>query len=201
MLAVDDAVTVRATVAMNTHAPPRADGALAADADERVRMLLARKLATIAPLLGKPGHGGFEEQALRVLTKLVEDEAVRVRATIAEIVKEMADVPKALIIQLARDTALPVSEPVIRLVSACDLAAGSASTATFEARSASAILGSIPGYSAVEAPKWRTARAERRAGKAGCRPKRLSVRDGSHSGVPKGFDQNGPLLRREVLKY
>src|SRR3546814_3559893 len=33
------------------------------------------------------------------------------------------------------------------------------------------------------------------------RSKDLSVRDGSHLGVPKGFDQNGPLLRREVWKY
>src|SRR3546814_17781983 len=61
--------------------------------------------------------------------------------------------------------------------------------------------GSKPNHQAVEAPKWRTARAERRAGKAGCLSKRLSARDGSHLDVPKGFDQNGPLLRREVLKY
>ncbi|WOF45567.1 hypothetical protein KNJ79_13925 [Sphingopyxis indica] len=54
---------------------------------------------------------------------------------------------------------------------------------------------------AVEAPKWRTARGERRAGKAGCLSKRLAPRDGSHLGVPKGFDQNGPLLRQEALKY
>src|SRR3546814_5197714 len=44
-------------------------------------------------------------------------------------------------------------------------------------------------------------RAERRAASAGCPCKRLSGRDGSHLGVPKEFDQNGPLLRRDVLKY
>src|SRR3546814_16604732 len=41
----------------------------------------------------------------------------------------------------------------------------------------------------------------RSAGKAVCLSKGLSVRDGSHLDVPKGFDQNGPLLRREVSKY
>src|SRR3546814_2902747 len=62
-------------------------------------------------------------------------------------------------------------------------------------------LGSVLDYSGVEAPKWRTDRAERRAARAGCPCKRLSGRDGSHLGVPKEFDQNGPLLRRDVLKY
>src|SRR3546814_6791257 len=65
----------------------------------------------------------------------------------------------------------------------------------------SRMSGSVLSSSVVEAPKWRTDRAERRAGKAGCLSKDLSVRDGSNLGVPKGFDQNGPLLRREVWKY
>ncbi|MPS67653.1 MAG: hypothetical protein E2586_04055 [Novosphingobium sp.] len=55
--------------------------------------------------------------------------------------------------------------------------------------------------STIEAPKWQTARAEADAGRAGCPSKAASVRDGSHLGVPSGFDQNGPSLRREVLKY
>src|SRR3546814_20873893 len=65
----------------------------------------------------------------------------------------------------------------------------------------SRMSGSVLSSSVVEAPKWRTDRAERRAGKAGCLSKGLSVRDGSHLDVPKGFDQNGPSLRREVSKY
>jgi hypothetical protein len=39
-----------------------------------------------------------------------------------------------------------------------------------------------------------------RAGEAGRLSKRAFVRDGSHSGVPQGFDQNGPLPRHEGLK-
>src|SRR3546814_20649557 len=65
----------------------------------------------------------------------------------------------------------------------------------------SRMSGSVLSSSVVEAPKWRTDRAERRARKAGCLSKGLSVRNGSHLNVPKGCDHNGPLLRREVSKY
>lgn len=54
--------------------------------------------------------------------------------------------------------------------------------------------------SAVEALKWRTYRAEVPAAGAGCPCKGASVREGSHFSVPAGFDQNGPLLRQNVLK-
>ncbi|WP_395390906.1 hypothetical protein WBP07_10100 [Novosphingobium sp. BL-8A] len=53
----------------------------------------------------------------------------------------------------------------------------------------------------IEAPKWRTTRAEGTAGRAGCPSKVPLVRDGSHLGVPSGFDQNGPSLCQEALKY
>jgi hypothetical protein len=62
-------------------------------------------------------------------------------------------------------------------------------------------LGSGPINRAIEASKWRTYRAKVVAGKAGCLSKIALVRDGSHFVVPKGFDQNGPELRRIVLKY
>jgi hypothetical protein len=52
----------------------------------------------------------------------------------------------------------------------------------------------------IEAAKWRTYRAEMRAAKAGCLCKRISVRDGSHFAVPKGFDPKGPSLRWIGLK-
>ena len=61
-------------------------------------------------------------------------------------------------------------------------------------------LGSGPINPAFEVPEWRTYRTDRGAGEAGCLSKDLSVRDGSHSGVPQGFDQNGLLLRWIVLK-
>ena len=50
-----------------------------------------------------------------MLAELVEDEAVRVRAAIADVVKDMPQAPRELILRLAHDSAVPVSEPVIRL--------------------------------------------------------------------------------------
>ncbi len=44
-LASDPLIVVRAAVAMNSSAPPDVDEALATDPDERVRVLLARKVA------------------------------------------------------------------------------------------------------------------------------------------------------------
>ena len=112
-LAGDVSVRVRATVAMNPAAPPDADRALAADPDERVRALLARKLATLTPGLPDDARSRLRQQAFETLTALVEDEAIRVRAAIADAVKDMPDASKALILRLARDTAIMVAEPVI----------------------------------------------------------------------------------------
>jgi uncharacterized protein (DUF2336 family) len=114
-LAADPAVTVRAAVAMNLAAPAHADRLLSTDADERVRTLLARKLAALIPSIQPRARSTLETQAYATLAALVEDEAVRVRAAIAEVVKDMPGAPRELILRLARDSALPVSEPVIRL--------------------------------------------------------------------------------------
>ncbi|WP_156309700.1 hypothetical protein [Novosphingobium sp. AAP93] len=66
---------------------------------------------------------------------------------------------------------------------------------------AAQILGSKLNQGAFEAAKWRTDRAKVPAGKAGCLSKGTLARDGSHLVAPKGFDQNGPLLRWEGLRY
>lgn len=114
-LAADPSVTVRAAVAMNLGAPVTVDRVLADDSDERVRILLARKVAGLMPDLTGAEQARLRQQALDTLSALVADEAVRVRAAIADVVKEMPDIPRELILRLAQDTAIPVSEPVIRL--------------------------------------------------------------------------------------
>jgi uncharacterized protein (DUF2336 family) len=114
-LACDADVTVRAAVAMNPATPAGADALLAADADERVRALLARRLAALLPSLGRLSCLHLQDQVLATLAGLVEDEAVRVRAAITEVVASMKEAPRALILRLARDAEVPVSEPVIRL--------------------------------------------------------------------------------------
>ena len=111
-LAHDPALIVRSAVAMNPTAPPAAQNALATDEDERVRAILARRLAALAPTLDRNALG---RHSARVLASLAMDEAVRVRAAVADIVKEMPDAPRELILRLAHDAALPVAGPVLRL--------------------------------------------------------------------------------------
>ena len=113
-LATDSSVTVRATLAMNPSAPPDANAALARDPDERVRALLARKLCSLAPSLSGKAHARLRRETQETLMALAEDEAVRVRAVIADVVKDLADVPRALILRLAHDRSETVCEPVIR---------------------------------------------------------------------------------------
>ncbi|MBN9511547.1 MAG: DUF2336 domain-containing protein [Alphaproteobacteria bacterium] len=114
-LAGDPSVMVRAAVAMNAVAPAQAHRILAADRDERVRALLAGKLAALVPTASQPDRSALAEQALAMLADLIEDEAVRVRTAIADVVKEMPQAPRELILRLAHDSALSVADPVIRL--------------------------------------------------------------------------------------
>ncbi len=114
-LARDEAITVRASLALNQAAPPGADAILAQDIDERVRTLVARKLALLLPGMAAPGRARMGDRVIDVLERLVADEAVRVRAAIADVVKDMSTAPRDLILRLAADTALPVAEPVLRL--------------------------------------------------------------------------------------
>lgn len=115
LLASDDSTMVRAALAMNPATPPQANRALARDADERVRTLLARKLASLLPGLSSYTQTALQDQAREMLTALVADEAERVRAAIAEVVKEMPEAPREVILRLAQDLSVMVSEPVIRL--------------------------------------------------------------------------------------
>jgi len=114
-LASDPAVTVRAAVAMNPAAAGDVDMVLARDRDERVRTLLARKLASLVPGLADADRDALRERALATLHQLVSDEAVRVRQAIADVLKDMPQAPRSIILQLARDTATAVFDPVVRL--------------------------------------------------------------------------------------
>ena len=114
-LARDGAVTVRAAVAMNPSTPADTDGWLAGDPDERVRALLARKLADLIGNSAAQDNDGMLQQAQASLARLAEDTAVRVRACIADALAFMPHAPRALILRLAHDCAISVSDPVLRL--------------------------------------------------------------------------------------
>ena len=112
-LASDPSATVRATLALNPAAPAAVNAMLAKDTDERIRVLLARKLASLMPGLTGEARMSLREQAYETLTTLVADEAVRVRAAIAAELKALPNAPRALILRLAQDAAIMVAEPVI----------------------------------------------------------------------------------------
>ncbi|MGH7071522.1 MAG: DUF2336 domain-containing protein [Acetobacteraceae bacterium] len=114
-LARDPSITVRAAVAMNTAAPIGADKLLSADHDERVRALLAGKLATLLPGLAELARQELRDHVFATLSTLVEDEAERVRMAIAEAVAGMPEAPRALILKLTADSSVNVLDPVIRL--------------------------------------------------------------------------------------
>lgn len=113
-LAGDAAFAVRAAVAANAGTPPQADRVLATDEDPRIRAILGRKGAGLAPSLGGGAQDRLRRLAWETLCRLAEDAAAVVRAMIAEEVKAMPDAPRDLVLRLARDTAMAVAEPVIR---------------------------------------------------------------------------------------
>jgi uncharacterized protein (DUF2336 family) len=80
-----------------------------------MRIALARRLAALAPGLSASEQTRLQAQAIETLSGLVADESVRIRAAIADVVKDMPDAPRALILRLARDLETPVFEPIIRL--------------------------------------------------------------------------------------
>lgn len=114
-LASDSSITVRAALALNETAPAQVNQLLAKDRDQRVRILLARKLAALVPGLSPVQQARLHQETWDALNALVADEASRVRVIIADAVKELPDAPRELIRRLAQDPDLSVYEPVIRL--------------------------------------------------------------------------------------
>ncbi len=113
-LAADASVMVRASLALNPAVTAETNAALAGDADARVRALLARKLGLLVPSLSAAAQSRLRQQTLDTLTLLAADETVRVREAIADVVKELPEAPREMILRLAHDTEAAVCEPVIR---------------------------------------------------------------------------------------
>ncbi|PWS36474.1 hypothetical protein DFH01_15095 [Falsiroseomonas bella] len=114
-LAADPAPEVRAAVAANAATPPQAGLLLAEDAETEVREALARRIGRLAPGLTAAAQDRLARMTGAILGRLVEDAAVAVRAALSDAVAGLPDAPRDLILRLARDTALPVAEPVLRL--------------------------------------------------------------------------------------
>jgi hypothetical protein len=113
-LAHDPSVTVRASLALNPALPEQVVAILAADTDARVRTILGRKLATLAPTLTNETRQQVQQDAVARLTAMVAEAGQRVRANISEAVRAMPDGPREIILRLAHDPAVMVCEPIIR---------------------------------------------------------------------------------------
>ncbi len=113
-LAADPSITVRAAVAMNAAFAPSAHDRLVADSDERVRALLAGKIARLLPGLSGAEHAAAQAHVERTLSALAGDAAERVRIALSEALVSMPEAPRAVVLALARDPVLTVSGPIVR---------------------------------------------------------------------------------------
>lgn len=113
-LAEDPSPKVRSRIAANASAPRQADLKLAQDENEGVRETLAEKLVRVAPGLGFDEQDKLRRATYDALSTLAKDQAVRVRLTLAEALKEVADAPPDVIRRLAWDVEAAVATPVLR---------------------------------------------------------------------------------------
>jgi uncharacterized protein (DUF2336 family) len=123
-LAEHGAPATRAAVAANIAAPPKVNRLLAADDDENVRIELAIKIARLIPGLSAEEGGRIFAMTVETLEFLAGDSAVRVRAVLAEEIKNLPNVPKHVVTALARDLEYVVAAPVLEyspLLSDADL--------------------------------------------------------------------------------
>ncbi|MEI9995896.1 MAG: DUF2336 domain-containing protein [Rhizomicrobium sp.] len=123
-LAANGAPATRRAVAANSAAPARANRHLADDEDEDVRAELARKIARLMPSLSPAENAHVHALTVETLERLARDQVVRVRAILAEEIKELDCVPRMIVLTLARDLSELVAAPILEyspLLSDADL--------------------------------------------------------------------------------
>lgn len=111
--ATDKSTDVRKAVAVNCGTPLQADRILAEDVDENVRVELARKIGRLVPELDSQENARLAEIVIEILEILARDELPRVRALIADELKNADNVPKSLVMQLATDLEDIVAAPIL----------------------------------------------------------------------------------------
>ena len=113
-LANDPATTVRAAVALNPVTEAATDAQLVRDTDDRVRALLAGKMARLLPGLSGRERSAAQTHVHGMLRILADDAAVRVRIAMAEALTTVTNAPRDVLVKLARDPAVVVSDLVVR---------------------------------------------------------------------------------------
>ncbi|HAA92611.1 MAG TPA: hypothetical protein DCE33_09210 [Rhodospirillaceae bacterium] len=112
-LATDPDPGVRREAARNEATPGATDLVLAGDADETVRVDLARKIARLTPELSAEQRGTLYNLTVEILEVLVRDQIVQVRTILSDALKDFAEAPPSIIRQLALDREIDVSGPVL----------------------------------------------------------------------------------------
>lgn len=123
-LAEDKVAEIRREVAANPCTPLKADLLLAGDENEDVRFELARKIGRLLPNLSTTQTSRLRELTIETIETLARDALPRVRAALAEEVKNSTLVSHELVIRLASDIETIVSTPVLQyspLLSEVDL--------------------------------------------------------------------------------
>ncbi|MEQ8246527.1 MAG: DUF2336 domain-containing protein [Alphaproteobacteria bacterium] len=113
-LAADPAAAVRRAVAENPAAPRPAEKLLASDADEEVRIVLARKIARLIPDLDSRDVDRLQDLTFDILETLAQDQLPKVRRIVAEEIKSAVHVPRDIVARLARDAETVVCAPVLQ---------------------------------------------------------------------------------------
>jgi len=116
-LAEDADPAVRRVVAANVNTPRQADDFLAQDEDDGVRGAVAEKIGVLAPEVVDERRGQQRTLTISVLESLALDTAAKVRARLADSIKDVDNAPpeviSGVIEVLARDTAIEVAGPVL----------------------------------------------------------------------------------------
>lgn len=112
-LADDNSGDVRKNLAINPATPARANLILATDDDIEVRMELARKICRLLPDITDQQAVALLQRTIEVLEILARDQTAAVRAIVAEALKDSLDVPKSIVMTLARDVEEIVACPIL----------------------------------------------------------------------------------------
>ncbi len=113
LFATDKDAAVRRAVAENEGSPLQADLLLAKDVDPGVREELAYKIGRLVPTLTADESESLAEMAFDVLEILAIDQAPQVRSIIADEIKHLHNVPKKIILRLAKDAEATVAGPIL----------------------------------------------------------------------------------------
>lgn len=112
-LAADPDPMVRAAVAANDATPVQADELLSLDVDEDVRRDLILKITRLIPDMADDEVEKVRELTFLVLDRLSRDQLPRVRALLAEELKQANWAPRRVIVRLAKDALAIVAAPIL----------------------------------------------------------------------------------------